>query len=162
MSAQRTARDGQSWTMWPTPTALRVAVWVAVHHGSAPSREDRPRRLVQFEPIGTAVPRAASAVGLAGRCQGEECGKLQINRLFCKPICKPDAARQRGKGETEPTERDVTRPVRRGHRNRERLPETAETRVVWLITQRSRVQIPPPLQRQRPFLEQREGLLHVG
>ena len=30
----------------------------------------------------------------------------QINRLFCKPICKPDAARQRETGETEPTERE--------------------------------------------------------
>ena len=28
-------------------------------------------------------------------------------------------------------------------------------RVVWLITQRSRGQIPPPLQGQRPVLEQR-------
>ena len=75
------------------------------------------------------------------------CGKLQINRLFCKPICKPDAARQHGTGETEPTERDMVCPVRRGHRTRERQPETPETRVVWLITQRSRVQIPPPLLR---------------
>jgi len=47
----------------PTPTDQRVAVWVAVHHSAAPSREDQPRRLVQFEPIRTAVPRAANAVG---------------------------------------------------------------------------------------------------
>jgi hypothetical protein len=33
--------------------------------------------------------------------------------------------------------------------------------VVMLITQRSRVQIPPRYQGQRPFLEQRKGLLHV-
>src|SRR5262249_23729007 len=80
----------------------------------------------------------------------EGCGgvrELQINSLFCKPICKPDAARQLETGETEPTERDGFCPVRRGHRARERQPETAETRVVWLITQRSRVQIPPPLGR---------------
>ena len=64
---------------------------------------------------------------------------------FCKPICKPDAARQLETGETEPTERDEICPVRRGHRARERRPETPETEVVWLITQRSRVQIPPPL-----------------
>ena len=45
--------------------------------------------------------------------------ELQINRLFCKPICKPDAARQYETGETEPTERDgpglsaeVTTPAR--------------------------------------------------
>ena len=70
--------------------------------------------------------------------------ELQISRLFCKPICKPDAARQR---ETEPTRRDVICPIRRGHWTRERQPETAETHVVWLIAQRSRVQIPPPLPR---------------
>ena len=43
------------------PTDLRVAVWVAVHHGAAPSREDRPRTLVQPEPIRTAATRAATA-----------------------------------------------------------------------------------------------------
>jgi hypothetical protein len=43
----------------PTPTDQRVAV----HHSAAPSRKDQPRRLVQFEPIRTAVPRAANAVG---------------------------------------------------------------------------------------------------
>ncbi len=63
-------------------------------------------------------------------------GKLQIYRLFCKPICKPDAARQLETGETEPTERDGICPVRRGHRTRERQLGTAETHVVWLITQR--------------------------
>ncbi len=73
------------------------------------------------------------------------CGKLQIIRLLCKPICKPDAARQHETGETKPTERDGIWPVRRGHRTRGRLSETSETCVVWLITQRSRVQIPPPL-----------------
>jgi hypothetical protein len=35
--------------------------------------------------------------------------------------------------------------VRRGRRSNQRRGETAETHVVWLITQRSRVQIPPPL-----------------
>ena len=62
--------------------------------------------------------------------------KPQINRLFCKPICKPDAARQLETGETEPTKRDGICPIRRGHCTRERQPETAETCVVWLITQR--------------------------
>src|SRR6185437_5340183 len=85
------------------------------------------------------APRDGSH-GRAGRVR-----ELQANRLFCKPICKPDAARQYGTGETEPTERDVICPVRRGHHARERQPETPETHVVWLITQRSRVQIPPPL-----------------
>jgi len=68
----------------------------------------------------------------------------QINRLFCKPICKPDTARQPETGETYPMERDGICHVRRGCRTRERPPETAETHVVWLITQRSEVQILPP------------------
>jgi hypothetical protein len=78
--------------------------------------------------------------------------------LLCKPICKPDTARQRETGETEPTEREGVSPIRRGRRGCERRPETSKTRVVWLITQRSRVQIPPRYQGQRPFLEQRKGL----
>ena len=85
---------------------------------------------------GAARPGTAVAEGRGG------CGKLQINSLFCKPICKPDAA---GQLETEQTERDGICAVRRGHRTRQRRPETPETEVVWLITQRSRVQIPPPL-----------------
>jgi hypothetical protein len=79
------------------------------------------------------------------RMTAAEGRRPQINRLFCKPVCKPDAAGQLETGETEPTERDGIWPVRRGHHTRERRPETPETCVVWLITQRSRVQIPPPL-----------------
>ena len=46
------------------------------------------------------VPRTQDGGhGRAGRVR-----ELQINRLFCKPICKPDAARQHGTGETEPME----------------------------------------------------------
>jgi hypothetical protein len=41
--------------------------------------------------------------------------------------------------ETEPTERDVLCPVRRGHWTCKRLPETGETRVVRLMTQRRRM-----------------------
>jgi hypothetical protein len=37
-------------------------------------------------------------------------------------------------------------------------PETGETRVVWLITQRSRVQIPPPLPRPEAGPENGSGL----
>jgi len=91
----------------------------------------------------------AAAAGREGVCE------LQTNSPFCKPFCKPDAARQLETEETDPTERDGTGPVRRGHYVRERLPGTSETNVVWLITQRSRVQIPPPLlisAGQGPFL----------
>ena len=89
--------------------------------------------------------------------EGREGWELQINSLFCKPICKPDAARQLETGETEPTERDGIGPVRRGHHARERLPGTAETNVVWLITQRSRVQIPPPLPRPEALSRTEKG-----
>ena len=70
---------------------------------------------------------------------------MQINSLFCKPICKPDAARQLETEETDPTERDGICPVRRGHRTRQRLPETAETDVVWLITPEVEGSNPAPL-----------------
>jgi hypothetical protein len=89
--------------------------------------------------------------------RAEWCGNLQIIRLFCKPICKPDAARQRETGETEPTEQDRICPVRRGHHARERQSETGETHVVWLITQRSRVQIPPPLPRPEALSRTEKG-----
>jgi hypothetical protein len=49
---------------------------------------------------------------MAAREGPEQCGKLQINRLLCKPICKPDAVKLADTGETEPTERDVICPVR--------------------------------------------------
>src|SRR5215472_65288 len=39
-----------------------AAVWVAVHRRTGPSREDRPKTLVQAEPRGTATIRAANAV----------------------------------------------------------------------------------------------------
>jgi len=83
--------------------------------------------------------------------------ELKIKSPFCKPICKPDAAGQLETGETEPTERDGIWPVRRGHRARQRLPGTPETQVVWLITQRSRVQIPPPLPRPEALSRTEKG-----
>ena len=51
--------------------------------------------------------------------------ELQISRLFCKPICKPDAAKQR---ETEPTGRDVICPIRRGHWTPRDSPRRRDTR----------------------------------
>jgi hypothetical protein len=60
----------------------------------------------------------------------------QIKWLFCKPICKLDAAKLGETGETEQNDRDVICPVRRGCCTRQRQPETLETGVVWLITQR--------------------------
>jgi hypothetical protein len=66
-------------------------------------------------------------------------------RLICAHICARDAA---GQAETRENQKDsdgFMPHVRRGQRGDRRLPKTAETDVVRLITQRSRVQIPPPL-----------------
>ena len=72
---------------------------------------------------------------------------LQVKTPFCKPICKPDAAGRTETRETQQTPEDLTPQAGRGQRGDRRPDETAETAVVWLITQRSRVQIPPPLPR---------------
>jgi len=74
----------------------------------ATRRVSGPRRLASPD----TVPRAQ---GRQPRKGAEGCGKLRISSLFCKPICKPDAARQYETGDTEPTERDGICPVRRGH-----------------------------------------------
>jgi hypothetical protein len=100
---------------------------------------------VNAEPRSSCIGESRNGAAHPGMTATEGHGKLQVNSRFCKPICKPDAARQYETGETEPTERDGICPVRRGHHARERLPETPETQVVWLITQRSEVQILPPL-----------------
>ena len=68
-----------------------------------------------------------------------------MNR-FCKPIRKPDAAGQAETGEIQRAGHDFTRPVGRGQRGDQRLPETAETYVGRLITQRPQVQSSPRYQ----------------
>jgi hypothetical protein len=75
----------------------------------------------------------------------------------CKPICKPDASEWDETEETEQNERAVLVPVRRGHRIRERSSQTRETYVALLITQRSRVQIPPPLPRPEALSRTEKG-----
>ena len=89
----------------------RRAAW-RLARPEATRRVSRPRRLAVACRVRTRC--RAPRDGSHGRAR-RGCGKLQINRLFCKPICKPDAARQDETGETEPTERDGTGPVRRGH-----------------------------------------------
>ena len=63
--------------------------------------------------------------------------RKQVKNLFCKPICKPDGAGQAETEETAKAPEVPTQQVGRGQRGDQRLPETTETRVVWLITQRS-------------------------
>ena len=107
---------------------IAVLLSVATSRLSGVSRPCRSRGHFASLDV-TAVARGRQPPGWRGR-------KPQINRLFCKPICKPDAARHLEPGETEPTERDGICPVRRGQRTRGRRLETGETVVVWLITQR--------------------------
>ena len=66
----------------------------------------------------------------------------QAGRLICARICARDAA---GHAETQEAWYDFMPQVCRGQRGERRLSKTGETYVVVLITQRSRVQIPPPL-----------------
>jgi hypothetical protein len=82
-----------------------------------------------------------------------------ISNQICARICAQDAA---GRLETRETQRaGYERPpsVLRGQRGDQRRRETAETRVVWLITQRSGFKSRPRYQGQRPFLETEKGPL---
>jgi hypothetical protein len=69
----------------------------------------------------------------------------QAGKPICTPVCARDVAGQAETGEMQKAFGDYMQQVSRGQRGDWRLPETAGTNVVWLITQRSRVQIPPPL-----------------
>jgi len=85
-----------------------------------------------------------------------------VSNQICARICARDAV---GQVETRETRRDPPRiptPVRRGQRGDQRRPETPETCVVWLITQRSRVQIPPPLPRPGALSRTEKGPLACG
>ena len=153
MSVQKLARSASDSPLAVTSTRAprhqpspAAETWVP----SRPFRQpDAAGRAGGVTLLGKPEPDGHSPRTAATRRLGRR-RKPQINHLFCEPICKPDKARQFETGETEPTERDPICHVRRCHRTRERLPETAETRVVWLITQRSRVQIPPPPPLPRP------------
>jgi hypothetical protein len=83
----------------------------------------------------------------------------QFRNPICARICARDAAGQTEIGETRKTRNNLVAHACRGQRDDERLFETQETRVVWLITQRSGFKSRPRYQGQRPFLEQRKGLL---
>ena len=68
-----------------------------------------------------------------------------VRRLICAQICARDAAGWVETREMQRTRHEHPPSVRRGQRGDQRRRETGETHIVWLITQRSRVQIPPPL-----------------
>jgi hypothetical protein len=104
------------------------------------------------------------------RCSRARCGpdravmladtKQQAGKLICARVCARDAAGHAETGETQKAWDDLMPQVCRGQRGDRRLSETRETDVVRLITQRSRVQIPPPLlvPQVKALSRQREGL----
>jgi hypothetical protein len=62
-------------------------------------------------------------------------------------------------GEMPTLDKDTALPVDRGQRDDRRRFETPGTYVVWLITQRSQVQILPPLPRSEAGSENGSGFL---
>jgi hypothetical protein len=82
----------------------------------------------------------------------------QLRRPICARICARDAAGQAETGETQKARDDFALQVFRDQYSDQRLPETAETHVVWLITQRSEVQILPPLPSSEALFRTEEGL----
>ena len=105
---------------------------------------------------------AGGPIGLAPRGSRTVKTSVQVRNLICARFCARDAE---GRTETRETEKAQDGPllrVYRGQRGYPRLPETAETCVVWLITQRSRVQIPPPLPRPEALFRTGRGPLACG
>ena len=78
---------------------------------------------------------------------------------ICARICARDATGRVAMGERQRTRYECPSSVRRGQGGDQRQGETPETRVVWLITQRSRVQIPPPLPRPEALFRTGRGPL---
>jgi hypothetical protein len=66
-------------------------------------------------------------------------------RPFCKRTCKRDAAESVEQEETGKMQGEASTTSCRDGQGCERQARTPETDVVWLITQRSQVQILPPL-----------------
>lgn len=92
---------------------------------------ERPRkaRAIQARTdLGTDPDRAARGSGHLATSETKE--------RICKRICKPDASGQTETWETHKPRQDPLTSVCRGQRGDWTLAETAETRVVWLITQR--------------------------
>jgi hypothetical protein len=85
-----------------------------------------------------------------------------VSSQICARICARDAAGRLETGETRSHGRRQGSHVRRGQREHRRPPKTAETEVVRLITQRSQVQILPPLPRSRAGSRTENRPLHVS
>ena len=79
--------------------------------------------------------------------------KSQVAYPICARVCARDAAGQTETGEMPTFNTNAVSAVKRGQRDGLGQPGAPETLVVWLITQRSRVQIRPRYEDavQRPF-----------
>ena len=71
--------------------------------------------------------------------------KAQVRGRICARICARDGPQHVETGETPRVTDERPQVIGRGQRHYRRRAETAETPVVLLITQRSQVQILPPL-----------------
>src|SRR6516162_5730262 len=101
------------------------------------------------------LPRPNSHLGSDGQA---------LSYQTCARICAQDAAGRGETRETPQTQHERSPSVLRGQRGDQRRRETAETHVVWLITQRSAVQILPPLRicSSEALSEHGEGLSYVA
>ncbi len=102
---------------------------------------------------GVAGERSARRTSARFRCLGptEAAGQRPV---LCTDLC----TRRGGTGGDGQARRGPAHPVRRGQCRRRRPGETTETLVVLLITQRSQVQILPPLPRPEAGSENGSGL----
>jgi hypothetical protein len=105
---------------------LRPVEWPTGVRRALVRRASVPHRLVNRQ-AGAGVFSPVEAQGATGQ------------EPFCKPICKPDAAGQAETGEMQKAGDDSTPRVGRGQRGDQRPPETAETHVGRLITQRQQM-----------------------
>jgi hypothetical protein len=144
----------------PAARSRRRGRWFKSNRG-VPSVLDCPGRVrrVKGEPHAvasraldtTATAQGSAAIERTGRGgtrpqgRSEKRAKPQASSGICKRICKRDSAARPETGETPRADGDGAEPIVRGQRHHRRRPETAETYVVLLITQRSQVQILPPL-----------------
>ncbi len=101
-------------------------------------------------------------IGKGSRGDDERCCAGRFRNPICARICARDATGKTEMGEMQKIRDDLAAQAWRGQGGHWRLSETAETPVVWLITQRSRVQIPPPLPRPEALSRTERGPFACG
>jgi hypothetical protein len=139
-------RHRSSKLVVPSP---RCTIVPAMSDVSRPGRYAvAPRALTRRpRPEGWQLSRERGRSRAGGGVHVERLETPLVTYPICARICARDAAGRIETGEMPTLDADVAPPVDRGQHDDWRRPERPETHVVWLITQRSRVQIPPPLPR---------------